>query len=44
MVRVKEVIWPTRATVGQVEVSCVQDRIQHGLKEQEVTLERDHLY
>lgn len=38
----KEMILPTRATVIEVEVSCIQDRIQHGLKEQEVTLERDH--
>lgn len=42
VLRVKEMIWPTRATVRQVEVSCMEDRIQHGLEEQEVTLERDH--
>lgn len=34
---------PTWASVSQVAVSGVQDRVQHGLKEQEVTLEREEI-
>lgn len=37
-------MWPTRAVISQVEVSGVQNRIQHGLKQQEVTLKREEVH
>lgn len=37
-------MWPTGAVISQVEVSGVQNRIQHGLKQQEVTLEREEVH
>lgn len=35
---------PTWAIVSQVEVSGVQNRVQHGLKQQEVTLRREEAH